>query len=457
MTKVSIDSSIFRDYDIRGIYPTQLNEDTFYVLGKAIAAYLSVAEIAVGYDARLSSPSLFKALTKGIMDMGVRVVSLGLISTEIHYFASGKYGFPANVIISASHNPGKYNGVKIVKKGVVPLHGGFGLPEIKKYTLDQNFPVPTQKGSVTKKKILDEWIHHALTLINPKKLRPLKVVVDAGNGMGGISWEKLIGILPIEIIPLYFEPDGNFPHHLPDPLQETNLEDIKKKIIQTDADCGFALDGDADRCFVLDENAQVLTGTLTTAILAKHLLQKYGPAPILYNVVCGRIVAETVKEEGGRPIRVRVGHSFIKETMKKENALFAGEHSGHFYFRDNYFADSSLLAGLLMLEYLSIQNKPLSTVCREFDKYPQSGEKNYKVADVQKNIAELKKQFKDAQSMDELDGLSIWYKSWWCNIRASKTEPLLRLNVEADNAMILKEKLKLLEDKIGKLGGIRHT
>lgn len=450
---ITIDASIFRDYDIRGIYPSQVNEDTYYIIGRAIATYLKIAQIAVGYDTRLSSPALFKALVAGIREQGVNVVSLGLISTEINYFASGKYGFGANIIVSASHNPPQYNGLKIVLKGVVPLHGDFGLPEIKKFTLGQTFQSASIKGRLATKDVLNEWINHALSLIDVHKLRQLKVVVDAGNGMGGISWEKLIGKLPCEIIPLYFEPDGHFPHHIPDPLQGKNLLDLKEKIKETQADIGFALDGDADRLFVLDENATVLSGTVTTAMLAKHLIGRFGPAPVLYNVVCGKIVPETVSALGGTPIRVRVGHSIIKETMKRENALFAGEHSGHFYFRENYYADSSLIAGLLILEYLSVSHKPLSSVRKEFEKYAQSGEINYKLADAQNVLKELRSEFKDAKSIDELDGLSIWYNDWWCNIRSSKTEPLLRLNVEAENVSILAEKRKLIEDKITKLGG----
>lgn len=451
--KTSIDSSIFRDYDIRGTYPDQINEDTFYILGRAIALYLGVSEIAVGHDMRLSSPSLFQALTAGIMDQGTDVVNLGLISTEIHYFASGKYNFPANIIISASHNPANYNGLKIVTRGVVPLHGSFGLPEIKKLALEQNFPDSTKKGITTRKSTMDEWITHALSFIKIEKLVQVKVVVDSGNGMGSVSWEKLIGKIPVEIIPLYFEPDGNFPHHLPDPLKEENLVDIKKVIIDKRADLGIALDGDADRIFFLDEKGKTVSGTVATSLLAEAVLTKFGPNPVLYNTVCGRAVPETVKRLGGNPIRVRVGHSFIKERMKKENALFAGEHSGHFYFRDNFYADSSLIAGLLILEYLSEQKVPFSQVLSKYDKYPQSGEINYQVNSTDKILTSLETCFPDALSIDKIDGLSVWYPTWWFSLRSSKTEPYVRLNVEADNKEILEEQLNRLEAQIVSLGG----
>ncbi|OIO14275.1 phosphomannomutase/phosphoglucomutase [Candidatus Gottesmanbacteria bacterium CG_4_10_14_0_8_um_filter_37_24] len=440
--KINIQPGIFRDYDIRGIYPTDINENTFYILGRSIASYTKASEIAVGYDARASSLKLFEALTEGILDQGSNVTNLGLISTEIHYFASGKYHFPCNVIITASHNPAQYNGLKIVTKGVIPLHGSYGLPQIKDLSLKQEFPKVNKKGEIKKLSVIDAWISHALGFVNLSKIKPFKVIVDAGNGVGGISWEKLVGRVPFEIIPLYFEPDGTFPHHLPDPLKKENIRDLQREIIKQHADAGFALDGDADRLFVLDETGTPLTGTVTTAIIAKLLLLKYGPAPVLFNTACGRIVPETITKLGGKPIRVRVGHSFIKEIMKQQKALFAGEHSGHFYFRDNYFAESSLIAGLLILEYLSKFSKPLSRIRDTFDKYPSSGEISFKVKNANKLSKCIGTYYSKAESIDHIDGLSVWFKDWWFNLRASKTEPLLRLNLEADNINLLDEKLK---------------
>lgn len=452
---------IFHQYDIRGIYPTELNEDTYYIIGRALADYFKVDKIAVGHDCRLSSPSLFTALTSGIIDQGVNVVNLGLISTEINYFASGKYGFPANVIISASHNPPEYNGLKIVTKGAIPLHGDYGLPQIRQLAEKNQFPTSQTKGKMEIIDILDDWIYHTLKFIDPGKLKPLKVVIDAGNGMGGISWERLMGKLPLQIIPMYFEPDGHFPHHPADPLKSENVEDLKSEIIKQKADLGFAIDGDADRIFVLDERGRQLSGTLTSAMLAEYLLAKNGQAPILYNAVCGKILPEIIKTHGGIPIRVKVGHSFIKERMRAENALFAGEHSGHFYFRDNFYADSATIAGLIFLEYFSGQTKPLSAVVSTYDKYLSSGEINFrlqkpggvKLSHSWGDIAShLGKRFKDATSIDQIDGLSVWYADWWFNLRPSNTEPLVRLNLEADTKELLDEKIKVVQNELTKLG-----
>lgn len=444
MKKIIIDSAIFRDYDIRGIYPGQINESTFYVLGRSISMYLKAKEVAVGYDTRLSSKSLFDALVAGLTVQGVNVVNLGLISTEINYFACGKYNFAAAIIVSASHNPPQYNGLKIVEKGVVPLHGQYGLPQIKKYSLRQDFPKASKQGTVSKKSVLNPWITHVLSFINKKSLKPLKVVIDAGNGMGGISWNKIIGQLPFEIIPLFFAPDGHFPNHLPDPLNEKNLSHLKNKIRKTNADVGFAIDGDADRIFVVDNLGHLLSGTVTSAMLSAHLLQKYGPATVMYSAVCGKIVSETIRNYQGKAIRVRVGHSYIKEKMKQLNALFAGEHSGHFYFRDNFYADSSTIAGLYFLEYLSTNNKKLSTLRIPFDKYISSGEINFKVKNTDKTMKIIANKFSDAK-IDYLDGLSARYGNWWFNFRPSKTEPLLRLNVEADDRKMLNYQIKRIK------------
>ncbi len=446
--KVQVNPSIFRDYDIRGIYPTEVNERSYYIIARALAQYLKVSEIALGYDCRTSSNKLHEAFVNGLVDSGVNVVDLGLISTEIHNFASGKYKFSANVIVSASHNPPEYNGLKILTAGVAAIHGGRGLPQIKELVLIQKFPAAKIKGTVRSLSIIMEWIDHALTFIDRDNLRKLKIVVDAGNGMGGISWLEISKKLPIDIIPLYFEPDGRFPNHLPDPLNHNNLRDLISKIKEEKADLGLAIDGDADRLFVLDEEGRAISGTITSAIISDYLLQKFGASTILYNAVCGKIVGETINKQGGKPIRVRVGHSFIKEAMKKNDALFAGEHSGHFYFKENYYADSSLIAGLIIIQLLSENNKPFSQIVAEFDKYFSSGEINFKTKNVSKVLKESEEHFSDAVSIDHLDGLSVWYNDWWFNMRASKTEPLLRLNLEADTKELLRDKIKEVSDFI---------
>jgi len=450
--KAGFNESVFRDYDIRGIYPSQINEDFFYLLGRAVAEYLNVDEIAVGHDTRLSSPTLFKALTEGIRERGVNVVNLGLISTEINYFASGHYGFPANIIVSASHNPPEYNGLKIVKKGVVPLHGSLGLPEIKKIALKNIFPVKKKRGEIRKKLVLSDWIKHLLSLIDLSSINPLKIVIDAGNGMAGPTWEQLKEKLPVKIIPLYFDPDGRFPNHLPDPLNKNNLKDLQKKIRETSADLGFALDGDADRLFVVDNNGKPMSGTITCAMLAKHLLNKKGPSPVLYSVTCGRIVPETINKYRGQPVKTRVGHSFIKAEMKKWNAVFAGEHSGHFYFRDNYYADSSSVAGLFFLEYLSAQKKSLSVLRTDFETHYSSDEINFSVDDGKKIFHNLINAFPGSK-VDKTDGVTVAFPQWWFNARASKTEPLIRVNVEADSLKLLDEKLDVITKTIESSGG----
>ena len=447
-----IDQSIFRDYDIRGIYPSEINEKTFFFLGRALAVYLKVSKIAVGRDTRLSSPSLFNALVSGIMEQGTDVIDLGLISTEMNYFASGFYRFPANVIVSASHNPPEYNGLKIVKKDVVPLHGSFGIPEIKDLAVRQIFPSSPRMGNMSNKSILKDWLKHLLTFIDIGKLKNLKVVIDAGNGMGGISWRELKSELPLEIIGMFFEPDGNFPNHLPDPLQKINLKALKNKIKTEKADLGFAIDGDADRLFVIDDRGIELSGSTTAAMLAEHLISLYGPNPVLYSVTCSRTVPEIILKGHGQAIRTRVGHSFIKMEMKKSKALFAGEHSGHYYFRKNYNADSSTVAGLLFLQFLSMKNMPLSVLRKDYETYYQSGEINYQVDYLSDFFHNLLKAF-SGKKIDQLDGVTVESENWWFNIRSSKTEPLIRLNLEARSRELLSSKLNFLDNLIKKLGG----
>lgn len=448
-----LDPKIFHDYDIRGVYPQEINEDVYQSIGKALAVYIGESPIAVGQDMRLSSPVLSQALIKGITGSGIDVIELGLISTEMLYFACGKYNYPLSCIVSASHNPPQYNGLKMVKEGMIALNGTYGFPQIKKILQKGSLPANGKTAAVSKRNILSDWITHLLSFIDIKALKPLKVVIDAGNGMAGITWKELMAKVPITIIPLYFKPDGSFPHHIPNPLEETNLTDIKKKIAEEKADCGFAFDGDADRFFILDEKSRVLSGTVTTAILASHLLQKEGPSTILFNAICGRIVPQTIKEYGGEPKRVRVGHSYIKQYMKEYDALFAGEHSGHYYFRKNHYADSSAIAALLFLEYVSKLGKKVSQIHREFDVYPQSGELNFLLPGIEKAIQTIRSHYsKTAKSTDEVDGLSVWFSDWWFNIRGSKTEPLLRLNIEADNREVLDQKKKELVDKLESLG-----
>lgn len=449
-----IDTKIFRDYDIRGVYPDEINEEVYFTLGQAIAEYLKVNSLAVGYDMRLSSKSLFKALTDGIRDRGTDIINLGMISSEINYFASGKFRFSANIIVSASHNPPEYNGLKIVKKDVVPLHGGMGLPEIKKLALRGSFAPLGKKGKMVRKNIFSAWIAHVLKEINPHNLHKFTLVIDAGNGMAGPTWTALAPKLPVKIIAKYFKPDGRFPNHLPDPLKKENLILLTEEVISKKADFGFAMDGDADRFFVVDDLGMFLNGTVTGAMLAEHLLNKRGKGSILYSVTCGRILPETVVKMNGTPVRTRVGHSIIKEKMKEHNAIFAAEHSGHFYFRDNYYADSSTMAALLFLEFMSQKNAKLSKVRKNYEVYSQSGELNFKVDNQHKIFDNLEREFAK-EKIDRLDGMTVNSFDWWFNVRASKTEALLRLNIEADNRDILNKKTEILTNLLVKMGAVQ--
>ena len=450
---MAVDLSIFKDYDIRGTYPDKINGPVFAEITHAIVRKFQPKTVAICRDMRLSGSEIRDAIVGVLTWLGIDVFDAGLTGTEMQYFIAGTKPYDLVFMISASHNPPEYNGLKIVTRGVVPLNGEWGLPEIKMLALKQKFSNGNKRGLLKNQDILDPWIKHVLSFIDPLKLAPLKVVVDAGNGMGGRAWDKIKGQVPVKIIPLYFDPDGNFPHHLPDPLNTNNLVDLQKEIIKEEADLGFAMDGDADRLFVLDEKGEIISGTITCAMLAESQLTRYGGGKVLYNVVCGNIVPETIRRLGGQPLRVRVGHSFIKQEMKKNKAIFAGEHSGHFYFKDNYCADSSTIAGLLLLDYISKKNHTLSRIVKEFDKYFSSGEINIKVKDVEAIINNLKLNFKDAKGSDQIDGLTIRYSNWWFNLRVSKTEPLIRLNLEADNKDLMEDKELSVKNMILSSGG----
>lgn len=450
-----IDPSIFKEYDIRGIYPNQINEEVAFKLGQGIVKFFKVKKVAVGRDMRISSPQLFKALTDGARSLGADVVDLGLISTDMHWFASGRYKFPVNVIISASHNPPEYNGLKMAKAGAIAVSGESGTYELRDMIRDPNWQPKSAQvpGKLKTKDIMDVWIKHALSFVDLGSLKPLKVVIDAGNGMAGKVIPEAARRLPIKALPLYFELDGSFPNHVPDPLKEENLADLRKVIGQENADLGIAFDGDADRIVVLDEKGQTISGTILTAMIAKMLLQKNPGATILYNVIVGRVVREVIEANGGKPLRFRVGHSPIKQKMRAADVLFGGEHSYHFFFRDNYYADSGLIAALILLQLISKDGRQVSQIVKEFDKYPQSGEINFEVPEREAIIRAVKENFEDAEDKDEVDGITVWYKDWWFNVRSSNTEPLVRLNIEADTRELLEEKENELIRYIQNLGG----
>lgn len=438
---ISIDPKIFGSYDIRGVYGEDLNDEIAYLIGRAAAQYLQVSEIAVGRDMRLSSPQIAAALIRGIVDQGVNAIELGLTTTDELYFAVGKFHYSAGVMVTASHNPGKYNGMKFCRAEARPISKETGLADIRDLAIDGNFTTPIRKGEIVKRDVLNDYIQHALSFIDVSKIKPLKVVIDAGNGMAGMVMPKVFEHLPCTLIPLYFELDGSFPHHPASPIEPENMEDLQKKVRETGADLGAAFDGDADRMFPVDEKGNIVDGSMVTIIATNSLLRKYPGSTILYNLIVSKSVPELVEQLGGQSFRTRVGHSYIKADMRTHNAIFGGEHSGHFYFRDNWYADSGLIALLMTLELVSSDKKPLSETLKPLDHWVRSGEYNSKVSNTQSKLKALEEHFgKTASSVDHLDGITCDFGDWWFNVRPSNTEPLLRLNVEAKTPKLMEQK-----------------
>ena len=440
-SRVNIDPGIFAAYDMRGIYGKDLNDEIAYQIGRAAALYLQVPEIAVGRDMRVSSPPLAAALLRGITDQGVNAIELGMTTTDELYFAVGKFNYPAGIMITASHNPKQYNGMKFCRAQAFPISLESGLADIRDLAMRGEFPEPASKGQVIKRDVTDAFIEHALSFIDVSKIKPLKVVIDAGNGMAGMIMPRVFKHLPCTLVPLYFELDGTFPNHPASPIEPENMEDLQKKVCEVGADLGAAFDGDADRMFPVDEHGNVVDGSMVTAVVSQSLLRKHPGSTILYNLIVSKSVPELVEKMGGVAIRTRVGHSYIKAEMRRLNAIYGGEHSGHFYFRDNWFADSGLIALLIMLELISVEGKPLSELLKPLDKWVRSGEVNSKVNDVQGKLKALEEHYgAQAQSVDHLDGITVDFGDWWFNVRPSNTEPLLRLNVEARNRELLQQK-----------------
>jgi phosphomannomutase len=352
-------------------------------------------------------------------------------------------------MITASHNPPEYNGFKMCKKDAVPLSGESGIDQIKKLVLEDKFSFPPKSGKIEKVDLDEAYVAHVLSFVNQKKIKPFKIVVDAGNGMAGKIIPKLFSHLPCRVIPMFFELDGSFPNHLASPIEPQNIAPLRERVIKERADLGAAFDGDADRMFLVDENAVPLGGDMVTALVAKNLLKKEKGATILYNLICSKAVPEVIEKEGGKAIRTRVGHALIKPLMKQHNAIFGGEHSGHFYFRNNWFADSGLIALLVCLELISEENEPLSSLIKSIDPYFRSGEINSRVGNIPRKLKEIEEHYSEGK-VDHLDGLTIDFGPWWFNIRPSNTEPLLRLNIEANSPDILdlkkKEVLKLIRE-----------
>lgn len=436
-------ADIFKAYDVRGIYPQELSPETAYKIGRALVIYLKAKQVMVGRDMRVSSPVLASAIIDGIRDQGADVCDIGLVSTDCLYFAVGKSGYDAGVMVTASHNPPEYNGFKLCRSGARPLSIDAGIGEIRDLVLADHFnnagSTASARGTLHTRAVLDQFAEHVLGMIDTSVVRPLKVVVDAGNGMAGKIVPAVFDKLPLKLTPLYFELDGRFPNHLANPLEPENIVDLRKAVIDGKADLGIAFDGDADRMFILDERGNFVGGDMVTALVSTSLLGKHPGAAIVYNLICSRAVPETIEKNGGRPIRSRVGHSFIKAKMRENDAVFGGEHSGHFYFRDNWFADSGIIAALTVIELLSRDGKSVSEALKPLDHYVRSGEINSEVSDPQAVLRQLESHFAGGET-DLLDGLTVNYPDWWFNVRSSNTQPLLRLNIEAKNPDLLKEK-----------------
>jgi phosphomannomutase len=429
---------IFKAYDVRGIVPDQLDEASARAIGAAFADWSGVPRIAVGHDCRLSSPSLAAAIREGIASRGADVVDLGLASTDLLYFASGSLDV-GGVMLTASHNPPEYNGMKFCLPGARPVGQDTGLEEIRERAERDEVTPTAAPGSIERRDLLDAYAEHVLSFVDVAKMRPLSVVADTANGMGGLVVPAVFDRLPFTLVHLFAELDGTFPNHPADPIDPVNQEDLRREVLAESADVGLAFDGDADRMFLVDEKAEGVSGSEVTGLVARAMLERFPGAPIVYNLICSWAVPEVIREHGGVPVRTRVGHSFVKQVMAETGAAFGGEHSGHYYFRENYRADSGLIAAVLVLEQLSIADEPLSSVLQPFRRYAASGEINTRVADPAGTIEVVAAAFADA-SQDRVDGLTVEFDDWWFNVRPSNTEPLLRLNVEARTEELLRDR-----------------
>jgi phosphomannomutase len=430
---------IFKAYDIRGLVETEITPDFAFRVGLAFARFLEQerepATIVIGEDMRPSSPLLADAFSAGVTSNGMDVIRIGLASTDMLYFASGKLNMPG-AMFTASHNPAEYNGIKLCKSGARPIGKESGLVAIERDVIEGSPISMRSVGKESRRDMLVEYVEHLLSLVDVTEIRPLKIVVDAGNGMAGYTAMPVFERLNVEVIELFFELDGTFPNHDANPIDPANLRDLQKAVLKNKADIGLAFDGDADRCFLVDEKGEIVNPSTLTGLIAARELSKYPKSSVIYNLISSRSVAEIVKENGGTAIRSRVGHSYIKKLMADTGAVFGGEHSGHFYFRDFWCADSGMLAALHAVAALGTQASPLSKILKKYQRYFASGEINSTVTDSASILARVEELYgtKAGVSLDHLDGLTVEADAWWFNLRSSNTEPLLRLNVEAKTA-----------------------
>lgn len=444
-------ADIFKSYDVRGIYPEEFNEGTAFNIGRSFVKHCNAKKVAIGQDARLSSPGIFQAIARGIRAEGAGVYDIGQVPTECLYFSVGAYDFDAGIMITASHNPKEYNGLKMIKKSparpggdgeIQMIRGKDLLPSMKSDTFKSDSYVEIEKKDIWK-----DYLKHVLSFVDLSRIAPLKIVIDASNGVAGIAVSKIQDKLPVEIIALNFTPDGSFLNHSPNPLAEGSAGQIKEKIESEKADFGLIFDGDADRVFLVDENGEIVRADAALLLLAKHFLQKSPGMAIAYNTVCSKAVPEFIEKWGGKPVRTQVGFVNVREGLLKNNGIMGGELSGHYCFKDNFYSDSGMIAMLTLLQEISKDGRKVSEIIKELSLYAKGSELNFEVKDKDKILEKIKEKYSDGKQ-DFLDGITVEYSDWWFNVRPSNTEPLLRLTIEADTEKLLKEKQKELTKAI---------
>jgi phosphomannomutase len=436
-----LDPKVFKAYDVRGIYPDELDEAGAYAIGRAYVDEFEPRKIAVGRDMRLSAPAMADAVMRGAADAGADVLELGMVGTEMLYFAVGELGLGGGIAVTASHNPKEYTGMKIVRRGALPVGGDSGLLDIRTRAMSGASQVTRPNGTIETHDVWPAFVERVLSFVDVQAIEPLRVVIDAANGMAGAMLPPVLERLPVDALRCFFEPDGTFPNHEPNPLLPENREFITRKVTEEDADLGVAFDGDADRCFFVDDTGDFVPGDFVTALLAESILEKEPGGKILYDVRASWAVPETIERAGGVPLVNRVGHAFFKHRMREEGAVFGGEVSGHYYFREFSQADSGVIPFLLMLELVSKRGAKLSEILRPYrERYFITGELNTPVGDVALKLQELKERFGSEGRVSHLDGLSVEADTWHMNVRPSNTEPLLRLNLEALSSDLMKRK-----------------
>jgi phosphomannomutase len=429
---MQVNPGIFKAYDIRGIYPSDLNEEAAYLIGRAFVTFLGASKVIVGRDMRTSGPAMFEAVARGITDQGADVADIGMVSTDQYYFACATLGLPG-MMVTASHNPKEYSGFKMVRQMPFLLSGDEGIQDLRRLVESEAFPEPARKGEIVQHDFKEPFIQKVLSLIDVESLRDrnLKVIADTGNGMVGPILGEIFSRLPIQFEGMYLDPDGTLPNHGLDPLQPENRAELQARVPAEGFDIGFLFDGDGDRFFAVDDRGEFISGDFLTAMMGQYMLEKYPGAKILYDVRASWAVPDLITAKGGAPLMERVGHAFIKQRMAREDAVYAGEVTGHYYFKDFFYADSGIIPALLLMEMLAKRNAKMSDLLKELEaKYFISGEINSKVSDVKAKLAELAERYGDG-TIERMDGVSVSYDSWHFNVRGSNTEPLIRLNLES--------------------------